>query len=220
VIVRAPELPPELDPVRRLPPAQPHDELDLTGARVEGEVPLRARRVTLRECELHEVCLEADLDRPRRGGGHHLQLLDVVLLGCDLSNVDAAGGQLVRVEITRSRLVGFSLSGGRARDLAITDATLQLASFASAGLESARFDRVDLREASFLNARLLNVEFVDCRMTGADFRGARLAGCAIRGASLDDIVGVDSLRGVRMPWGDIVSSAGAMAAALGIEVDE
>jgi hypothetical protein len=33
-----------------------------------------------------------------------------------------------------------------------------------------------------------------------------MKGCTIRGTSLDGILGVDCLRGVSMPWGDVLDS--------------
>jgi uncharacterized protein YjbI with pentapeptide repeats len=101
----------------------------------------------------------------------------------------------------------------------VTDSSLQLASFALARLQRVVFDGVQLAEASFENARLQSVQFIDCRLAGADFTGATLTGCAIRGASLDDVIGIASLRGVRMPWPDVLGSAAAMAAAFGIEIE-
>jgi hypothetical protein len=41
----------------------------------------------------------------------------------------------------------------------------------------------------------------------------------MRGSSLEDVIGVESLRGLTMPWSDVVSSAGALAAAAGIEIE-
>ncbi len=73
------------------------------------------------------------------------------------------------------------------------------------------FERVNLTDASFLDARLDAVSFVSCRLGGADFRGARLNACSIRGSSLDGVLGVESLAGVRMPWPDILDSAAALA---------
>jgi uncharacterized protein YjbI with pentapeptide repeats len=70
-----------------------------------------------------------------------------------------------------------------------------------------------------MEARLDHVEFSDCRLAGTDFRGAMLSACAIRGSSLDGVLGIDSLRGVRMPWSDIVASVAALAAGLGIQVE-
>jgi uncharacterized protein YjbI with pentapeptide repeats len=212
-LIQAPDLP-ELE-AQPLPStaADGDGELSLIGALVAPEpgAVVRARRVRVRESELRGVTLEAE-------NAPGLDLLDVILRDCDLSNVDGREGSIARVRVERSRLVGFGLSGGRARDLTIADSTLQLASFAHAGLQRVVFERVNLAEASFMEARLDAVAFIDCRMTGADFRGARLNRCELRGSSLDDVLGVESLRGLRMPWGDIVASAGAMAATLGIVV--
>ena len=192
--------------------------LELTGVRLEVELPVAAERIVLRECELHEVVFAPE-DPAHRAHGRQLQLLDVVLDGCDLSNLRLRDGGLHRVAITRSRLLGFDLNGGRARDLSVHDSALGLASFADCGLEQVRFAGCDLREASFAGARLHNVEFVDCRMAGADFRQARLSRCALRGGTLDGVIGVASLRGLIMPWSDLIGSAGSLAAALGIEVE-
>ena len=100
------------------------------------------------------------------------------------------------------------------------DCAASLSSFARATLRDVRFERVDLREASFMGARLQRVAFVDCDLGDTDFRDADLTDCVIRGCPLDSVLGVEALRGVRMPWADVVASAGAFAAALGIEVEE
>jgi uncharacterized protein YjbI with pentapeptide repeats len=142
-----------------------------------------------------------------------------VVRGCGLSNLDAREGLMSRVEIRGSQLVGFGFIRGEVRDLSVFDSSLQLASFASATLNNVVFERVNLAEASFMDARLEAVAFVDCRLEGADFRRASVSSCAIRGASLDGVLGVESLRGARMPWADVVGSAAALAAALGIVVE-
>jgi uncharacterized protein YjbI with pentapeptide repeats len=212
-LIQAPDLP-ELATPSPIPGADGDGDLALTGVLVapEANTVVHARRVRLRECELRGLQVQAD-------NAPGLELMDVILRDCDLSNIDGREGSVARVQAERCRMVGFGLSGGRVRDLAVTDSTLQLASFARAGLQRVVFERVNLAEASFMEARLERVAFVDCRMTGADFRGARLTACEIRGASLEDILGIESLRGLRMPWGDVVASAGAMAQALGISVD-
>lgn len=70
-----------------------------------------------------------------------------------------------------------------------------------------------------MDAQLETVTFIDCKLAGADFRGVKLKGCAIRGTSLDGVLGVDCLQGVAMPWVDVLDSAGAIAAALGIRIE-
>jgi uncharacterized protein YjbI with pentapeptide repeats len=188
--------------------------VELSGALVErdGADRVHASQVSISESELRGVVLDP-------GMVPGLTLRDVILRDCGLSNVDGREGAIGRVEVHRSQLVGFSCSQGRIRDLRVVDSSLQLASFALSRVQSAVFERVNLTEASFLNARLQDVEFIDCRLAGADFRGASLKRCVIRGCSLEGVAGVDSLRGVRMPWVDVLASAAAMAEALGIEIE-
>lgn len=208
--LQAPDLP-ELEQVSL--PAAAGALADLTGALVAGDgAPVHAQRVRVQESELRGVVLAP-------GTVPGLMLADVILRGCAMSNVDGREGRLSRVEVHRSQFVGFGLSRGEVRDLRVVDSSLQLASFASATLRHVVFERVNLAEASFMHARLESVAFVDCRLQGADFRHARLTGCAIRGASLDGVLGIESLRGVQMPWPDILASAGALATALGISIE-
>jgi uncharacterized protein YjbI with pentapeptide repeats len=190
-------------------------ELEIEGALVELKAPyeVRAERVQISESDVRGLTLGA-------GSVPGMRLADVVLSNCDLSNVDGREGSLVRAEIRACRLVGFALGGGMVRDVRVVDSALALSSFAYVGLRNVIFDRVNLREVSFMNARLQGVEFLDCQLEGADFRGVKLSSCAIRGSTLDGILGVESLKGLVMPWAEVLSSAAALAAAIGITIEE
>ncbi len=135
-------------------------------------------------------------------------------------SLEAADGELRLNCALVEQSADGPVRASEARDLRVNDSSLQLASFAHAELHNEVFERVNLAEASFMGARLDGVGFVDCRLIGADFRGAKLSGCEIRGASLDGVIGIESLGGVRMPWPDVLGSAAALAAALGIAVEE
>lgn len=203
----------QLDPCE-LPDGGELEELVLSEALVErhGRDALTTRRIRVEESELRGV-------RLGEGVATELLLSDARLRGCDLSNVRARSGAIRRVELTDSRLVGFSVGEGRVEDLRVVGGTMMLASFAHCKLRRVAFENVNLREASFLETQLTSVSFTACELTGADFRGARVKDCTIRGTSLDEVVGVESLRGLTMPWGDLVGSVGALAAALGIGVE-
>jgi uncharacterized protein YjbI with pentapeptide repeats len=212
VAVNAPTLP-ELDPLE-LPDGGELQELELVEVIVErnGRDPLTALRVRVQESELRGLTLG-------EGVVTELVLRDARLKGCDLSNLRVRSADIRRAEIAESRLVGFSVDGARIEDLRVLGGTLMLASLAHSTLRRVVFENVNLREASFLGTRLTSVCFEDCDLSGADFRGARLADCMIRGSSLDALIGVDSLRGLTMPWPDLVGSVEALAAALGIAVE-
>jgi uncharacterized protein YjbI with pentapeptide repeats len=208
--IQAPDLPAL---ARR--PLPPDGDLVLSSALIApgGGESVYARRVRVRESELRGVTLAP-------GNAPGLELTDVVLRDCGLSNLDAREGRMRRVELRHCQLVGFSLALGDLESVRLIDCSLELASLASARLRNVSFERVNLAEASFMHAQLEAVEFVDCRLAGADFRGARLRACAVRGASLDKVLGVESLQGLRMPWSDAVASVGAMAVALGIVIED
>lgn len=176
--------------------------------------PIAIERLDLLESELRGVGLHSS--RPLE-----LRMRDVALSDCDLSNIEAhRGAALTRVTVQHSRLIGAGLAGGKLRDVAFVDCMLSLGSFAFAELRDVSFERVNLREATFLDARLEDVSFIDCQIEGADFRGATLTNCLMRGSSLEGLLGIESLRGLTMPWADVVASAGALAAAAGIAIEQ
>ena len=215
-IPHAPDLP-ALEPLVLPDGLTGHDEggtVQISGAAVTaGGVPVAVSRMWISECELNGVTFA-----PGRAPG--LAWHDVVATDCGLSNLDGREGSMRRVAVTRSRLVGFGLTGGELRDVRFTDCSLELASLAGVHLRDVVFERVNLTDASFMDARLKAVAFIDCRLRGTDFRGATITASAIRGASLEGVLGIDALRGLRMPWPDLLDSVGVLAAALGISIEE
>ena len=204
---------PDLPELQLTDPAREGGSLVLDGARVDPrDEALRVEGVEIVESELRGVTLEAA--RPLE-----FRLRDTVLRDCDLSNIEGREATLTRVVVSNSRLIGVALSPAKLRDVAVADSMLSLASFAFGELRDVLFERVNLREASFMEARLENVSFIECQLEGADFRGVRLRDCVMRGSSLEGVIGVESLRGLTMPWADVVSSAGVLAAAAGIEIE-
>lgn len=203
---------PALEPVD-LGDANSTDELVLAEALVErhGRGPITTPRVHIAESDVRGLALTP-------GPATEFVLRDARLHDCDLSNLSARRGEIRRTELIASRLVGFALADGDVQDVRVTGGTLMLGSLARCTLRRVCFDQVNLREATFLDSRLTGVVFSDCDLTGADFRGARLKDCVISGSSLDGVIGVESLRGVAMPWPDLVASVEALADALGIVV--
>jgi uncharacterized protein YjbI with pentapeptide repeats len=210
-----PPAPPELPELlpHELPGDGEADELVVSEALVEHcDDVLTPRRVRIEESALRRVTIGA-------GTLTELVLRDARMADCDLSNVSARRGDIRRAELTNARLVGFALGDGAIEDLRVTGGTMMLASLAQTTLRRVVFKDVNLREASFAHARLISVGFEDCDLRGADFRGVSLVDCTMRGTSLDAVVGVESLRGLTMPWTDLVGSVGALAASLGISVE-
>jgi uncharacterized protein YjbI with pentapeptide repeats len=55
-------------------------------------------------------------------------------------------------------------------------------------------------------------------LTGANLSGAGFERSELRGCELDGLRGAERLRGVRMPWPDVVAASAVLAAAIGIEI--
>jgi uncharacterized protein YjbI with pentapeptide repeats len=62
------------------------------------------------------------------------------------------------------------------------------------------------------------VRFDRCDLTEADFTGAQFTRCEMRGCTIDGAKGIEALRGVAMPYADVIAAAATLAAALGITV--
>ena len=116
------------------------------------------------------------------------------------------------------RLTGLQLVDGALADVSFAGCRADLASFHGARLDRVVFEGCVLRDADLRGASLSEVAFVDCDVAAADFHGTQFEKCVFRGTPLDGVVGLASLAGVSMPWGDIVANAGPFAAALGVRV--
>lgn len=210
MIVRAPEVPEDLADGE---PDEGGGRLLIEERRVRRAAhdPLAAHAVRFVTADVRGLGLE--------GGDVDLHLRDAILTDCDLSNVQTREAHLHRVELRRCRLVGLGLLEAELESVRFADGTLMLGSFGHSRLHRVVFEGVNLGETSFIGADLTQVVFDGCVLAGADFRDARLSACEIRGSSLDGVLGIASLGGVRMPAPDVVASAAAMAEELGIEID-
>jgi len=209
---QAPELPDELEAV--------------TIARSAIESGSDWSRVHLTDAALTDLAVpglgfeESRLERVDLSGGRlaNLSFADVELDGCSLANLDARRGAIWRARVVRCRLTGLSWNEGVLRDVILRQCRIDLATFAATRFEQVTFEDCLLTEADFQEASLHSVRFGDCDLSGVDLTGARFDRCELRGCTLDGLRGAERLRGVAMPWEDIVGAAGTFAAALGVSI--
>jgi uncharacterized protein YjbI with pentapeptide repeats len=147
-------------------------------------------------------------------------LVDVVVAGADWANRRAPRLELRRVELRGVRLTGAELGESRLTDVVFADCRLDLAGLRFAQLERVVFRDCRLEECDLYEAALKDVLFEGCALREATLSGARLERVELRGCDLLGLRGFEALRGVRMPWLDVVENAAGFAAALGIEVVE
>jgi uncharacterized protein YjbI with pentapeptide repeats len=205
-----PDLPDELVAVG--PPAT------LSGGELEQSLLQRsdlagedARRLRLVEARLVDVDLTgAALD--------HATLRDVIVQEGSWANVGAGGVTVRRVVLDRVRLTGADLSNGVLEDVSFVDCRLDLSSFRQAKLSRVRFQGCRMEEADFNGAMLSSCVFDDCVLMRTSWAGATLTRSEMRGVDLAGAGNPECLRGVRMPWADVVNAAAELAAAVGIEI--
>ena len=148
------------------------------------------------------------------------RLSDLRLLRGSLANADLSRCEVRRAELTGTRATGSSFAEAVVADVAFVDCRLDLASFRFATLERVAFRDCRLEEADFYGATLSSVLFERSPLVGATLSETTLDRVELHGCDLEAVKGAERLRGARMPWADIVASAGTFAATLGIAVSD
>jgi uncharacterized protein YjbI with pentapeptide repeats len=170
-----------------------------------------ASNVQLVKCRLVQLDLS---DSAAVGAGFR----DVIAVGGSWANIRAERAAFRRVQLRNLRLTGANLAEADIQDATFEDCRIDLASFRFANLKRVGFERCQMDEIDFYEANLSSVAFTDCVLVGATLAGATFTRSEMRGCDLSGVANPGQLRGVRMPWPDVISAAGELAAAVGIEI--
>ena len=141
------------------------------------------------------------------------ELRDVAIDGGSWANASAVESVLRRVQFRNTRLTGAVFANATLDDVVFEDCRLDLASFRFAKLTRVRFERCRLDEADLYEARFESAAFSDCSLASASLAAATFVDTELRGCDLTAVGNPEQLRGVRMPWADVVEAAGVLAAA-------
>jgi uncharacterized protein YjbI with pentapeptide repeats len=209
----APDLPRELAPFEDEAAALRGLELSEQLVSARDWSTLDATGLRLTECRFDGVAL----DQAKLLRAH---VRDVCVNGGSWANADAGEAILKRVEFRTTRLTGVSFANATLEDVVFTDCRLDLASFRFAKIAYARFEGCHLAETDFYEAGVRSTVFSSCSLARASIAGVTFAETELRGCDLAALGNAERLRGVRIPWADIVQSADVLAAGLGIEIVE
>lgn len=154
---------------------------------------------------------------PEPGGGED-EFLDAVVEDADWSNRRELRFSARRLELVRVRLTGAQFPESTLEDVTFSDCRADLASFRFAKLERVVFSDCRLEEADFYGAELEDVLFERCELRLAVLEGVRVTRVELRACSLEGMQGAEALKGVRMPWNDVVGNGPLFASALGIDI--
>lgn len=147
-------------------------------------------------------------------------LQDAVVVGRDWANGRAPGLSALRAELRTCRLTGAELAEATLRDVTFHDCRLDLAGLRHARLERVVFSECRMAECELQGSALTDVLFDRCELRHATLANARLQRVEMRGCDLTGLSGGEALRGVRMPWEDVVASAHVLASVVGVEIVE
>jgi uncharacterized protein YjbI with pentapeptide repeats len=145
-------------------------------------------------------------------------LIDAVATDRDWANRQAPGIVLRRVELRGCRLTGVELAEAKLSDVTFVDCRLDLVGLRLAQLERVVFRDCRMTECDLYGAALTDVVFERCELREATLSGARLERVEMRACDLAALRGAEALKGVRMPWSDVLENAPLFAATLGVEI--
>lgn len=116
------------------------------------------------------------------------------------------------------RLTGVVLADAKMTNVAFVECRIDMSSMRFSHLEQVVFENCLMQDADLSSASLSSVMFRDCDLAKASLAETTVVQSEMRGCDLDGIKNPEQLRGVGMPWDDILRNAPVIAAAAGIHV--
>ena len=161
-----------------------------------------------------------DLPEDRQEPDLDAGLTDVVVRDADWANRRVARAMVLRAELHTVRLTGADLAESTFRDVRFVGCRLDLAAARLAKFERVVFSDCRLEELDLYGARLKDVLFERCVLREATFSGVTSERVELRSCDLTGLRGAGALRGMRMPWNDVLENAPLFAAVAGVEIVE
>ncbi len=147
------------------------------------------------------------------------ELVDVTVEGADWANSRPVRGMKARrVGLRSCRFTGSELAEAKLSDVTFDDCRLDLVNLRFATLERVVFRDCRMEECDLYEAFLRDVLFERCQLREATFSSVTLLRVELRGCDIDGVIGMESLRGSRMPLNDVLANAPMFAVAAGIEI--
>jgi uncharacterized protein YjbI with pentapeptide repeats len=145
-------------------------------------------------------------------------LTDVLVRDADWANRRVARASLLRVELQTVRLTGADLAESTFRDVRFVGCRLDLAAARLAKFERVVFSDCRLEELDLYGSQLQDVLIERCVLREATISGVTAKRVELRDCDLTGLRGAEALRGVRMPWNDVLQNAPLFAGVVGVEI--
>jgi uncharacterized protein YjbI with pentapeptide repeats len=145
-------------------------------------------------------------------------LTDVIVRDADWANRRVTRASVLRAELHTVRLTGADLAESTFRDVRFVGCRLDLAAARLSRFERVVFSDCRLEELDLYGAQLQDVLFERCVLREATISNVKAKRVELRGCDLTGLRGAEALRGIRMPWNDVLENAPLFAGAVGIEI--
>jgi uncharacterized protein YjbI with pentapeptide repeats len=145
-------------------------------------------------------------------------LTDVVVRDVDWANRRVPRAAVLRAELHTVRLTGAELAESTFRDVRFVGCRLDLAAARLSRFERVVFSDCRMEELDLYGSQLKDVLFERCVLREATISGVKSERVELRGCDLTALRGAEALRGMRMPWNDVLENAPLFAAVAGIEI--
>lgn len=143
---------------------------------------------------------------------------DAIVRDADWANRRVPRAAFLRAELHTVRLTGADLAEGTFRDVRFVGCRLDLAAARLSTFERVVFSDCRLEELDLYGAQLTDVFFERCVLREATLSGVTSQRVELRGCDLTALRGAEALRGMRMPWNDVLANAPLFASVAGIEI--
>jgi len=145
-------------------------------------------------------------------------LTDAIIRDVDWANRRVARAALLRTELHTVRLTGADLAESTFRDVRFVGCRLDLAAARLSKFERVVFSDCRLEELDLYGSQLQDVLFERCVLREATFSEVTSKRVELRGCDLTALHGAEALRGMRMPWNDVLENAPLFASVAGVEI--
>jgi uncharacterized protein YjbI with pentapeptide repeats len=145
-------------------------------------------------------------------------LTDVIVRDADWANRRVARASVLRAELHIVRLTGADLAESTFRDVRFVGCRLDLAAARLSKFERVVFTDCRLEELDLYGSQLQDVLFERCVLREATISGVKAKRVELCGCDLTGLRGAEALRGMRMPWNDVLENAPLFAGVVGVEI--
>lgn len=187
---------------------------DVEGVQVEQQRldSLEARAFTINESKIAHTQINSCKF-------YNTHITDVIVEKCDLTGMQFTGLSARRLKFEACRLSVVEMHESSFKDVTFKDCKFDLVNFRFGTFNSVAFVDCVLGEVDFSNSQIENLVFTRCELNNVDFTALKAKHLDLRSSTLNQINGLQSLKGAIISHAQLISLAPGLAASIGLQVE-